>query len=155
MSYDRRRPIRLPDAIYREDGQIFSVTIATAGRKPLFLDIEFGKKCVRVLEELHEMRGNPVYAYCLMPDHVHLLLGSTQSSSVVAFVGAWKSLCFHVSRKMGEANPLWQRSFFDHALRRNEDEIRTARYILANPVRAGLVERANDYSLSGSLEFDL
>ncbi len=56
---------------------------------------------------------------------------------------------------MGEANPLWQRSFFDHALRRNEDEIRTARYILANPVRAGLVERANDYSLSGSLEFDL
>jgi putative transposase len=155
VSFQRRRPIRLPEAIYREDGQIYSITVGTADRKPLFLDIEFGHKCVRALKELHKTRDNPVYAYCLMPDHAHLLIGSTPTSSVISFVGAWKSVCYHLRRRMGEADPIWQRSFFDHALRRNEDELRTAKYILANPVRAGLAARVSDYPLSGSLEYDL
>jgi REP element-mobilizing transposase RayT len=121
----------------------------------LFLDLELGQSCIRVLEEPHDDRGNPVFAYCLMPDHAHLLLGSTQSSSVVAFVGAWKSKCYHARRQMGDADQLWQRSFFDHALRKGENVLRTAEYILANPFRAGLVARVDEYPLSGSLEYVL
>ncbi len=51
--------------------------------------------------------------------------------------------------------PFWQRSFYDHALRTDEDLVHTARYVLANPVRAGLVHDFRDYPLCGSLEFDL
>ncbi len=50
---------------------------------------------------------------------------------------------------------MWQRSFFDHALRREEDLRKAAEYVLNNPVRDGLVEDRRDYPLCGSFEFDL
>ena len=47
---------------------------------------------------------------------------------------------------LGES-ALWQRGYHDHALRKDEDIKDVARYIVANPVRAGLVARVGDYSL--------
>jgi REP element-mobilizing transposase RayT len=41
--------------------------------------------------------------------------------------------------------PVWQNGFHDHALRQEEDLAEVARYIVANPLRAGLVERLGDY----------
>ncbi len=49
----------------------------------------------------------------------------------------------------------WQRSFFDHALRQDEDMKRAVLYILGNPVRKGLVQHFHDYPLCGSFVFDL
>jgi REP element-mobilizing transposase RayT len=49
------------------------------------------------------------------------------------------------------SNPVWQRGFHDHALRRDEDIVRVARYIVANPLRAGLVSRIGDYPLWDSV----
>jgi putative transposase len=90
-----------------------------------------------------------------MPDHVHLLLGLGQSTNLVSIVGAWKSKCFLLRRRRGNLRRFWQRSFYDHALRRDEDLLVVARYVLANPIRAGLVENATDYPLSGSFEFQI
>ncbi len=42
---------------------------------------------------------------------------------------------------------LWQKSFYNHALRKNEDVRAIARYIVSNPLRAGLVENIGDYPL--------
>jgi len=42
---------------------------------------------------------------------------------------------------------IWQKGFHDHAIRKDEDVITTARYILRNPLRAGIVERLGDYAL--------
>jgi len=96
-----------------------------------------------------------VYAYCLMPDHVHLLLGISPNSSLTSVVASWKSLCYHLRRQRGHAETFWQRSFFDHALRDNEHLRKVALYILGNPVRAGLVADFHDYQLCGSFEFEL
>jgi REP element-mobilizing transposase RayT len=49
------------------------------------------------------------------------------------------------SRALGNGNGLWQRGFHDHALRRDEDLVAAARYIVANPLRARLVRRIGDY----------
>lgn len=43
-------------------------------------------------------------------------------------------------------NNTWQRGFFDRAIRREDDLVSIARYIVANPLRAGLVERIGDYA---------
>ncbi len=96
-----------------------------------------------------------VFAYCLMPDHLHLLLGAPSGGSITRFVGAWKSQCYRERRGMGLARRFWQRSFYDHILRSEEDLRRTAQYILENPVRAGLVDNASEYPLSGSFELNL
>jgi REP element-mobilizing transposase RayT len=49
----------------------------------------------------------------------------------------------------------WQKDFYDHILRRDEDLIRHVRYILANPIRAGLVTDWRQYPYRGSTIFDL
>ncbi|MFO1311380.1 MAG: hypothetical protein U1F41_04875 [Burkholderiales bacterium] len=49
------------------------------------------------------------------------------------------------SRSIGGGGGLWQRGFHDHALRREEDIVDVARYVVANPLRAGLVGRIGDY----------
>lgn len=46
--------------------------------------------------------------------------------------------------------PIWQAGYFEHVLREDEDTRRVAGYILANPVRAGLVANPEDYPFSGS-----
>jgi len=54
-------------------------------------------------------------------------------------------------RLTGDREVLWQKSYYDHVLRRDEDLSDAARYIWGNPVRAGLVDNARDYPYSGSL----
>lgn len=68
-----RKSIRLPPDVYKVPGRIFSITIGTMPRTPVFADVGFGRACVNLLREVREKQGLLVYAYCLMPDHVHLL----------------------------------------------------------------------------------
>lgn len=150
-----RGGLRLPLAVYAQVGRIFSVTIGTRDRRAVFEDHVFGRRSVELLRRLRIERGNPVYAYCLMPDHVHLLVGPSASSSVVDLVGAWKSLCARAFWTVGGRGTPWQEGFYDRALRREEDLRRAVLYILRNPVREGLVVDYRDYPLSGSLEWDL
>jgi REP element-mobilizing transposase RayT len=52
-----------------------------------------------------------------------------------------------INRALGSHGQLWQKSFHDHALRKEEDLLAIARYIVANPLRAGLVKKIGDYPL--------
>jgi putative transposase len=150
-----RKRIRLPDPVYREQGRPFSLTLGTAPRSPVFSDIPFGLECIAHLREMRDSIGTLVYAYCLMPDHVHLLLGVSRDESLPRVVGRWKSLCAKSRRAREGSGLFWQRSFYDRALREGENIVSTATYILNNPVRAGLVTDFHDYPLCGSMEFDL
>ena len=94
MEPQRRKSIRLPASVYATEGMVFSITIGTRPRAPIFENLEFGSACIAVLRGLRTATGASVHAYCLMPDHVHLLVGASERISVVAFVQRWKSLCF-------------------------------------------------------------
>ena len=75
-----------------------------------------------------------------MPDHLHWLmqLGNTRSLSEV--MNSVKSISSH---RIGRA--LWQKGFYDYALRHDDDIKFIARYIVANPMRANLVKKIGDY----------
>jgi REP element-mobilizing transposase RayT len=87
--------------------------------------------------------------YTIMPDHLHLLVAAQdESSNLVRFVQRFKQTTgFDYSRETGHR--LWQPSFHDHALRREEDLAAVAQYILDNPVRAGLVEHGETWPYCG------
>jgi putative transposase len=155
MKLPQRRLIRLDAGVYREDGRIFSVTIGTVPRTDIFQDINLGLESIRLLDELRTRRGNRVFAYCLMPDHVHLLVEGGADSPLPSFIGAWKSECYQARRRRGNIGRFWQRSFYDHALREADDLRAAAFYILSNPVRKRLVDDFHDYPLCGSFVFDL
>jgi len=147
--------MRLPPPIYTEPGRPFSITIGTAPRAPVFADIPFGRACVDLLRSVRDEQGLLVYAYCLMPDHVHLLAAMTSRESITGAIRSWKSLCYSERYRRGHSARFWQRSFYDHAVRDQEDLLDVAMYVLGNPVRAGLVEDFHDYLLCGSFEFDV
>ena len=90
-----------------------------------------------------------------MPDHLHLLVtAQSENSELQPFLSELKQRTGYAHmRDFGTR--LWQRYSWDRVLRRDEDTWAVIRYILANPVRAGLVERPMDYQFSGSLRYSL
>ncbi|HLR77950.1 MAG TPA: transposase [Burkholderiaceae bacterium] len=75
-----------------------------------------------------------------MPDHMHILLTLGASESLPHLMRRIKSVTSRQARRAAPCSqPLWADAYHDRAIRRDED-IARARYIIANPVRAGLVE---------------
>ncbi len=85
-----------------------------------------------------------------MPDHVHLLVHI--DGSLVDFMRLFKGRTARLVRGRVDG-PLWQRSFHDHLIRRNEDITATLKYLFENPVRAGLVRDWTAYAWCGSLRW--
>jgi len=91
-----------------------------------------------------------ILAYCFMPDHAHLLVeGLDDASDLRRFVREAKQRSgFEHARQSGRR--LWQDGYYDHVLRDDESSLAVTRYILENPIRAGLAERVDGYPHSGS-----
>ena len=149
------RRIRLPRVEYERPGAICSVTIGLQARRPIFSSEALASAAVEVLASLSSQTRVPAYAYCVMPDHVHLLIGPSEQCDITSFVARFKSLVYHEARKHGYAGTFWQRSFWDHFLRADEQVEHVAEYVLNNPVRKGLVGHWWEYPFAGSLVFDL
>jgi REP element-mobilizing transposase RayT len=90
-----------------------------------------------------------------MPDHAHLLVeGLTASSDLRRFVKMPKQRSGGAhSRKYHQ--PLWQEGYFERVLRDPDDAAQVARYIVMNPVRAGLVMEPCHYPYVGACLFDI
>jgi REP element-mobilizing transposase RayT len=86
-------------------------------------------------------------AWVVMPDHFHWLV-ELKTMPLNDLVARVKSKGNHlVNKTLGRSGSIWQRGFHDRALRQEEDLKAVARYIVLNPVRAGLVRRVSDYPL--------
>lgn len=153
--YPRRKRTRLAAAHYANPNEICSVTIAVRGRQPVFANPLVASGAVDVLGSLAAAHQARIFAFCVMPDHVHLVISASATCSVITFVGQFKNLVLRSSWRHGVAGSFWQQGFWDHFLRADEELRVAAEYVLANPVRAGLVENWRSYAYSGSLEFAL
>jgi putative transposase len=89
-----------------------------------------------------------------MPDHLHLLLVGEEYSPLTRFMKLFKQKSSFIFKK-SHGDPLWQKSYYDHVLRKEEALEEVALYIYNNPVRKGLVTDYKDYPFLGSLELDM
>jgi len=97
-----------------------------------------------------EKFGFAVYAYCLMPDHVHfVLLGSRDDSDLKVFVRSWNTQTGYAWRRIHRGG-LWQGGYYEHILRSEVSIYFAAQYVAMNPVRAGIVADPAEYEFSGS-----
>jgi REP element-mobilizing transposase RayT len=141
MSYNELRKGR-----WSAPGQEYLVTTVTAGRKCLFSNLASALPVVQALEQSPLAGEARWLAWVLMPDHFHGLLCLNGNTSLSDVMRRFKGRsAHHWNRKMGGRGSVWESGFHDHALRREEDRRAVARYIVANPVRAGLVEHVGDY----------
>jgi len=129
-----------------EPGRIYLVTFATFSRKPLFADWLVALETVRSMRSPQIWRGSSLLCWVLMPDHWHGLVGLGDMDALSALVNRLKGTSARaINLQRGQHEPVWADGFHDHALRRDEDLVAVARYIVGNPVRAGIVERVGRY----------
>ena len=126
----------------------YSLTLVTRDRAPLFREQRVVDAILHCLTRSYTRYGFSLHAYCLMPDHLHLLVSGDKDSSLRDFVHRFKQLS-GLRYKQEHGAQLWQISYHDHVLRRDEDLQALARYIWDNPVRAGLIQDRNEYPFSG------
>jgi REP element-mobilizing transposase RayT len=119
---------------YSEAGRIYLITTVTAARRPVFEDFTNARKLIQLLREIEQHELAETLAFVVMPDHLHWLMALGKLRELSSVVGTLKSLS---TRRL--CGPVWQPGFHDHAVRKNEDLPALARYIVANPLRAGLV----------------
>ena len=189
MKKYRKRP-RLKNFCYKGYHRYF-VTICTHERNPIFKNDVMVRQLIRVLKDTSKTFGFKVWAYCFMPDHLHLLIeGESPDSDLKRFISSYKQYTGyyykktvaqgfspahyvknhvapahknHVAQGFSPArNPaqrknskLWQPSYYDHVLRKDEDILNVARYVVDNPVRKAFVKHFLEYKFIGSFELDI
>ena len=133
-------------------GQSYILTTVTAERRPFFADLYVARDVVSSLRA-HDARGDTrTFAFVIMPDHVHWLVQLAGNTSLTAIMKRFKgATAHHVNSLLGRSGAVWQPSFHDHAVRDDECLASAARYVIMNPVRAGLVEHIGDYALWDSV----
>jgi putative transposase len=149
--FQRKRNRLRPDS-YRGRRAYF-LTLCANERRKMLADTLLVERLIPILRATGGSHSFNVNAYCFMPDHLHLIvLGQSDSASLPRFMQAFKSLAARETRKLGIAKP-WQKGFYDHVLSDGESLDAASLYAFLNPVRAGLVQRAEEWPFSGSFMF--
>ncbi|MDZ4191894.1 MAG: transposase [Pseudomonas sp.] len=136
---------------FSETQRIYLLTATTENREILFSDFTVGRLVVAELKTAQQDGLAESLAWVLMPDHLHWLIAlqhGSLSDLMRRIKGRSAKRINQLTKRQGK---LWQDGFHDRALRREEDLLPAARYIVANPLRAGLVSRVGDYPLWDSV----
>lgn len=127
-------------------GQVYLVTFTTYDRQPRFNEPDAAFAVSRALADRRLWASSRLLAWVLMPDHWHGLVELGAHDYVPSLVQRVKA---NTARQARQAVPgidrVWASAYHDRALRAGEQLVDAARYVVMNPVRAGLVGRVGDY----------
>ena len=134
---------------YFEDNFAYFVTTVTKDRRLVFQDPRLCRILLVAIEYHKTIFNYSVYGYCLMPDHVHIILhpkGKFTLSYIMQMIKG--SFARKINKLNGKERSLWQRRFYDEAIRSEKQLLTQLEYMHLNPVSAGLVNKAADYRFS-------
>ena len=150
---EHKKPSRLKDFSYQ--GQYrYSITVRSHDLNRHFIHDKVVTRAVEILKSTADQESFSIWAYCFMPNHLHLLVeGQNTNGDMRRFVALFKQKTSYWFQGI-YGKKLWEPNYYEHVLRNDEDTIAVARYIFRNPVRGGLVEDYSRYSYSGSFELE-
>lgn len=137
---------------YSQANTEYFITFNIHNRSSIFEDVKISRlfcKHIAVNERKNQCKW---LTWVLMPDHFHGLLRlgeKVQLSKVIAELKG--TTAYKINAELGRKGKLWQTSFYDHALREEENRKNIARYIVANPLRKGLVKDIKKYPYWNSI----
>jgi putative transposase len=127
-------------------GHVYFLTVCSENREAVFTAPQYA---VTVSKECCHHRvwlDSVLLAWVLMPDHWHGLIQLGDQNSLSIIMQRFKSITTkQINITSHQSKKIWQSGFYDHAIREQESIKDVARYLLNNPVRAGLVKNVNDY----------
>lgn len=145
--YANRHTRDLRKGRFSETDRTYLLTTVIHQRRAIFSEWQVARLLVNELRIAEELGLARSLAWVVMPDHLHWLV-TLQAGDLSELVQRIKSRsAIAINRALLSHGKIWQKGFHDHALRNDEDMQTVARYIVANPLRAGLVEKIGDYPL--------
>ena len=125
---------------------IYLLTTRTAQRQRFFLDWHAARSVASALHDAGKSGQVSSLAWVVMPDHFHWLVQLRTGSLASVMRNVKARAAIYTNRHLGREGRVWQSGYHDRALRREEDLAAVARYIVCNPLRAGLVRQVGDYA---------
>ena len=128
----------------------YALTFSVDRRQSKTADREAIDLVVIQFRRAAKTQGFCIFVYCVMPDHAHLIVdGQRDDSDCRAFIKLAKQYSgYYYKQRFGR--PLWQRYSYERVIRNDMERALTIRYLLANPVRAGLVADPRRFAGLGS-----
>ena len=127
--------------------RIFFITTITAQRQPIFRRETTANLLLETLAHYRDQGKYLLHEFVIMPDHLHALITPADEISLERAAQFIKG---GFSFRLKWRGPVWQASFTNHRVRDPEDYAEHREYIRLNPVRARLVERAEEYPYSSA-----
>jgi REP element-mobilizing transposase RayT len=139
------------------DHPIYFITTCTVRRRPILATHEVAAIMIDEWRNAHDRHGWALGRYVIMPDHVHFFCrAELDSKALPVFMQRWKEWTSkQVARDLKVSGRVWQPrklSGFDHVLRSSESYSQKWDYVKENPVRAGLVQKSDDWPFQGGIE---
>ena len=120
-------------------------------RQKVFFAIETRKKYLELVKEYADIWGASVLAYCLMTNHIHLLIKPHQEDSLAKMMqGVSQGYAKYINRRYKRTGRLWESRYYSCVVDEESYLWQVARYIERNPKRAGLVRQEEDYPFSSA-----
>jgi REP element-mobilizing transposase RayT len=132
---------------FSQPNEEYFITFNTHNRLDIFTDFRIAQlfcQQIAINESKHQCKW---LTWVLMPDHFHGLLRLGEEETLLSKVIAELkgSTAYIINTELDRKGKLWQTSFYDHALRKEEGRENIARYIIANPLRKELVKNIRNY----------
>jgi len=130
---------------YSTPNGIYFITFVTEQRIPWFTDDELASSMCRSLFDRRAIADATMLCFVVMPDHVHFLI-SLKEVPLERVLQQLKSRSARtLNNQIGRKGRFWECGFYDYSVRKDEDLVGIARYIVANPLRSRLVNKLGDY----------
>jgi len=152
-------PPRLPEVFQRHDVPVYFITICTLNRQAILASSPVQEAFCSYAAQGKDF-GVAVGRYVIMPDHLHVFVSLDRKMTVSRWVKGLKRSLHDALRQAGhkpavldhsKLSGIWQLGAFDHLLRGTESYQEKWLYVWNNPVRAGLVERPEDWPYQGEI----
>jgi len=140
-----------PDVKTDEQRHARAEAYLDAGHGACYLkDVRIGKLVEDALHFFDGQRYN-LLAWVVMPNHVHTLVETREGFPLRRIVHSWKSYTAKAANGLlGRSGPFWYPGYFDRHIRDERHYLAVIAYIHNNPVKAGLVERPEDWRFSSA-----
>ena len=136
----------------KSESGIYHIMFRGINKQNIFEEPEDYKKALELLSEAREKSEAELYAYCFMPNHIHLLLKEGKKPIGETFKTFGTKYAYWYNTKYSRVGHLFQDRFKSEPVEDTEYFCVALRYILQNPIKAGLSKNAADYSYSSFRE---
>ena len=126
--------------------QIYLITVCCKNREKIFQDYSAARVMSSTLHNVLKEKQSKILAWVVMPDHMHLVLQLAEDETLAKTMNRINSCsAIAVNKVLKRHSTVWQGAYHDHALRDEEQLFAAIKYLISNPIRAGLVEKPGDY----------